>query len=104
VSIAWAFQKDSPYIELFNFYIGIAIESGAIDKMLKEAQSIGMLNAKSCDAAGSSGTDGGGQYTKITFPNIFSAFVILIGGIGIKYKLQSFSSCELVISFEKSFT
>ena len=88
MSIAWAFQKDSPYIELFNFYIGIAVESGAVDKMLKEAKSKGRLKSKTCELEGASGNDGGGQYTRITLPNIFSAFVILLGGMGKFYTLQ----------------
>ena len=78
MSIAWAFQKNSPYLELFNFYIATLLESGTIDKLLKEAQSVGMLNSKSCDGeAGSSG-----QYEPISMKNILSAFLILISGIG----------------------
>ena len=65
-------------MELFNFYIATLLESGTIDKLLKEAQSVGMLNSKSCDGEGGSS----GQYEPISMKNILSAFVILISGVG----------------------
>ena len=80
VSIAWAFEKHSPYMKLFDFNIGILLESGTVDKLRTEALSIGMLNSKPCE--GSSGSDGSGQFEKISLKNILSAFAILLSGIG----------------------
>ena len=80
VSIAWAFQKNSPYLHLFNYYIDTLLESGTIDKIMKEAVSIGTLAAISCED--DSGSDGTGQYSPISMKNILSAFVILLVGVG----------------------
>ena len=56
------------------------LESGTIDKILKEAVAIGTLNAISCED--DSGSDGSGQYSPISIKNILSAFVILLVGVG----------------------
>ena len=67
-------------MKLFDFNIGILLESGTVDKLRTEALSIGMLNSKPCE--GSSGGDGSGQFEKISLKNILSAFAILLSGIG----------------------
>ena len=56
------------------------LESGTIDKILKEAVAIGTLAAISCDD--DTGGDGTGQYSPISIKNILSAFVILLVGVG----------------------
>ena len=52
------------------------LESGTIDKILKEAVAIGTLAAISCD------DDTGSGYSPISIKNILSAFVILLVGVG----------------------
>ena len=58
------------------------MESGTIDKLIREAQNMGRLNAKPCAGTVSSGGDGSGQYEAISLNNIMTGFAILLGGIG----------------------
>ena len=87
VSISWGFQKDSPYIKIFNYHINNLRESGTIDKILFE----GEVNGQVCRS-------GNGQYYAIRFTNILSAFVALCFGIG---KVQNLIKIEIV--FENKF-
>ena len=80
VSIAWALQKHSPYLELFNFYIGILRDGGTIDKLLKETHGHGqMSSSKSCTAANGIS----GQYEAIAMKNVIFAFAILASGLAV---------------------
>ena len=82
--IAWAFQKNSPYLELFNFHIAAVRESGMVDRLTRETLSTVRLKAKACEENADSTDDGGGQFEVIKLKNIMSAFAILFGGIGKK--------------------
>ena len=75
VSTAWALQKDSPYLELFNFYIAILRERGTVDRLWKETNGK-KFNSKSCN------TENGisGQHEAISMKNIISAFAVLASG------------------------
>ena len=75
-NIAWALQKHSPYLELFNYYINSLREGGTIDKLLKETHGQ-MLKSKSCTAADRIN----GQYEAISMKNISFAFAILASGL-----------------------
>ena len=79
VSIAWAFPQKSPYLQLFNYYIAILLQSGSVNKLQREALSLGMLTSKPCEDDGGGGS---GSFTKINLNNIMSAFAILLAGIG----------------------
>lgn len=71
VSLSWAFQKNSPYLPLFNFLLGQAKESGLDQKLIKAA-----LDSKvnlDCDTVEAS-------FSSISYREIFTAFFIL--GIG----------------------
>ena len=91
-------------MELFNFYIATLLESGTIDKLLKEAQSVGMLNSKSCDGEGGSS----GQYEPISMKNILSAFIILISGVGttnfFSETYPGILNKELIVKYEYMFS
>ena len=79
VSIAWALQKHSPYLELLNFYINILRDGGTIDKILKTHGHGQMLNSKSCTTVNGIS----GQYGAIAMKNVIFAFAILASGLAV---------------------
>ena len=74
VPVTFAFRKGSPYVPLFNSKILTMKQSGEVQKMMEKYLGGGAAktSAAACD-------DGG--FTKIGYENIFSAFVLLSGGV-----------------------
>ncbi len=69
-SVTFAFQKGSPYVPLFNAKILTLKQSGEVQKMIDK-----YLNTKADVTCSHS------SFTPIGYQNIFSAFVLLLGGV-----------------------
>ena len=79
-SIAWALQKESPYKQLFNFYLTKLKENGELQKL--EVKYISKVEQSSCEK---------NDAKPIEFQVTFSAFIML--GVGFVIAI-SISICE----------
>jgi hypothetical protein len=77
---AYGFQKDSPYLDLFNFYIKELREKGVLKQILKKHESQSQICP---DYSGKS----------LGFGSCFTAFVILIAGLCLGLCLFTFETC-----------
>ena len=65
----FAFQKDSPYLDIFNFYINNLRESGALTRIFKDVEPA----PQDCPKM---------EGTSLGFNNCFGAFLVMIVGVG----------------------
>ena len=65
----FAFQKDSPYLDIFNFYINNLRESGALIRIFKDVEPA----PQNCPKM---------EGTALGFNNCFGAFLVMIVGVG----------------------
>lgn len=79
VTGAWAFQKNSPYTPLFNFYISELREGGMIDRLQRKTF-LQRKHVSKCEKEQLS-NDGDGQFEPIKLNNIVFAFAILWVGM-----------------------
>ena len=74
VSIGWAFQKHSPFLQLFNYHLTKAKETGSVQRILNKY--ISRIENVQCVTS---------NFKEITIENIFTAFLILAIGIVVAF-------------------
>ena len=87
---AWAFQKHSPYLDFFNFYLQEFNEKGAWDAIKSKYEA----RPQVCpDLSG----------MPIEFANCFTAFLALFGGICLAFLIMILE-CSKIEGLEKLFS
>ena len=69
VSLGWAFQKHSPFLQLFNYHLTKAKETGSVQRILNKY--ISRISNVQCETS---------NFKEISIENIFTAFLILAVG------------------------
>ena len=67
---AWAFQKDSPYLELFNHHLSLLVGSGVADRLMHK-----QMEEKPATPCATTST-----ITAVSIESTVAAFVVLIAG------------------------
>ena len=69
-TIAWAFQKDSPYLDIISHHLGKLHEGGIIGRLLRNY--LNDVVKPNCEET---------QFKAISYENIFSAFFVITVGV-----------------------
>ncbi len=70
VSAGWIFQKNSPYISLFNYFLNNFDEVGLFDKLMKKQ--LELITVETCEKS---------SFQAINFGNVVFVFILLSIGI-----------------------
>jgi hypothetical protein len=66
----WIFQKNSPYVSLFNYFLDNFNEVGLLDKLMKKK--LELMRAEACEES---------SFQAINFGNVILVFILLLIGI-----------------------
>ena len=80
-SFGFGFQKHSPYIQIFNFYLNKLLEKGALNRIKKKYS----LEKQNCP-------DKSGK--PLTINACFSPFVIVIGGLFVAFIILCYEKIQ----------
>jgi len=88
----WVFQKDSPYVSMFNYFLNNFRESGYLDKFMKNHLEARRL--ESCETS---------SFQAIYFENVFMIFLLLFVGVLVSLLLLGIECIKWVQDIPKLF-